>query len=49
MHLFPKALLDFSVVFSSGRGMKFYNNILISNNAKRNLALYLLFKTTFHP
>lgn len=49
MYFFPKTVCNLGILFSLGSSMKFYNNVLISNNSKRNFARFLLFRTTFHP
>lgn len=49
MYLFPKALCDLAILFPFASSMKFYNKLLISNNAERNLVRFLLFRTTFLP
>lgn len=49
MYLFPKTVCNLGILFPLGSSMKFYNNVLISNNAERSLARILLFRTMFHP
>lgn len=49
MYLFPKALHDLAILFPFSANMKFYDDLLISNNAERNLVRFLLFRVTFNP